>query len=316
MGTHPRLPGLTADREPGEAMPLVLAADAGASRRAFLTKVAIGGAALTVGSQLVPATRLLPTSGAQEGGEALALDEDETRMEFLASIALAASEAYRAAAARTTDPLPEPVAEVVAAFGQHHSQQATTFLGLLPEGYDIESLAPNATLLAEQTSALDGADGAEAVLGALRSLEESLAATHFVALGALESQDDARVVATALPVCAQHATVLGVLEGRAPADVLPEAQTGEGALALADHPVTGGTEGGAEGGQDSTTTTANDGGDGPDANGEGGTGQTGEGTDTGGGGATDEGGTGGGDSGQGQGGQGQGGAGSDETTEG
>lgn len=286
MGIHPRLPGLTADREPGEVLPAALA-DAGSSRRAFLTKVAVGGAALTVGSQLLPATRLLPTSGAQEGEEALALDADGTRLEFLASVALAAAATYRAAAERTTDPLPEPVAEVAAAFGRHHSQQADTLKALLPEGYDLEGLVANPTLVSTQATALEEADGPEGVLGVLRALEDSVAATHFAALGAFESQDDARLVATALPVCAQHATVLGALEGLAPADLLPEAQGGDGALTPAAYPVAPATEGGAEGGD--STTTSNVGGDGPEGGGEGDTGQSGEGTDSSGGGATDDG---------------------------
>lgn len=259
-----------------------LAADDGSSRRAFLTKVAIGGAALTVGSQLVPATRLLPTSGAQEGDE-VALDPDETQARFLASLSLAAEQVYRTAAGTS---LPEPVVELVEAFGAHHRSQATTLVTLLPESATIETIPANPTVLAQQTEAVAGASGAEGVLGALQSLEEALAATQFAAVGTLTSQDDARLVATLAPVCAQHATVLGALAGQAPADLLPEVQVAEGALSETDNPV-GEVEAEEDAPSGSTTTETPGGGEGAEPGGEGDAGETGDGTESSSGGGSD-----------------------------
>lgn len=259
-----------------------LAADDGSSRRAFLTKVALGGAALTVGSQLVPATRLFPPSGAQEEGE-VALGADETQVRFLASLSLAAEQVYRTAAATA---LPEPVVELVEAFGTHHRGQATTLVALLPESVTIDTVPANPTVLAEQTMAVEGAAGTDAVLGALQSLEEALAATLFAAVGTLESQDDARLVATLAPVCAQHATVLGALAGQAPADLLPEVQDAEGALSEADNPV-GEVTSEDDAPTGDSTTTPNQGGEGAEPGDEGDAGETGDGTESSGGGAAD-----------------------------
>lgn len=284
MGIHPRLPGLTTDRDPGPAVTAALADD-GSSRRAFLTKVALGGAALTVGSQLVPATRLIPLSGAQEESE-VTLDADETQARFLASIALAANQAYRAALARSGRPLPEPVAEVVRAFGAHHDRQAATLVTLLPDTVTLDTIPANAAFLAEQTAAVEGAGSTDEVLGALRSLEEAVAATQFAAVGTLESQDDARLVATLVPVCAQQATVLGTLAGQGLAEVLPEAQDDAAALDPAAYPV-GEVETESDAPGDTAPTTG-PGGDGAEGDGEGGTGQTGDGTESSGGGATDD----------------------------
>lgn len=288
MGIHPRLPGLTSDREPAEAIPgPALAAEAGPSRRAFLTKVAVGGAALTVGSQLVPATRLLPVSGAQDGTDGAddgpALDDDDLQIQFLASVALASSAVYRAAVGPdAATALPEPVVVVLRGFGSHHARQASDLVALLPEGTEV---AANPSIVAEQTAALDGAADTEAVLAQLRTLSEAVAATHFAALGTLTSQFDARLVAATLPVVAQHATVLGSLGGLPAEELLPAEQGDEGLLTVADHPVGGG--GAEEESPGDTTTTTNEGGTGAEPDGEGGTGQPGDGTETGGGGAED-----------------------------
>lgn len=291
MGIHPRLPGLTSDREPAEALPApVLAADAAESRRAFLAKVAVGGAALTLGTQLVPVTRLLPLSGAQE--EAVELDADETIVEFLVSIALAGSEAFRAATGSSTVALPEPTVELLEVFGSHHADQGAALLALLPEGHEVVA---NPGLVEAQTQALSAAGDPAGVLTVLRDLSDAVAATHFAALGELESQPDAAAVGSALPVVVQHSTLISALLEAGPEALLPPVQTEEGALEPGQYPVGDPAEEGegstpsSEGGGN-TTTTANDGGEGAEPGEGGGTGQDADGTESSGGGATDEGG--------------------------
>ncbi len=273
MGTDPRLPGLTTDD--------------GASRRAFLTKVAIGGAALTVGSQLVPATRLFPTSGAQEEEGETELDGIDTQTRFLASLSLAAAEAYRTAA--TTSSLPEPMIEVVRAFGAQHHDQAAALVTLLPEEITIETIPPNPSVLAETKTAIEGAGDPPAVLGALRSLEEAITATQADAIGTVTSDGYVSLIATLTPICAQHSTVLGALAGQGPTDLLPDSQDTEqdieAALRVAEHPV-GEVE--AEGDAPSgSTTTESQGGEGAEPGDEGDAGETGDGTESSGGGASD-----------------------------
>ncbi|QYG93746.1 twin-arginine translocation signal domain-containing protein [Iamia sp. SCSIO 61187] len=267
---------------PPRPQPTAVAADAldgDATRRSFLKKVALGGAAAAVGTQLLPLDRLVPGAGAQEDGDSGGdsstetteagtesetgpeLTPDQERITFLAGIALAGAAAFRAAAgdegtdgasegeesedasgdATTTTlppievpPLAEPVVEVLRVFGSHHSQQATA----MNAGLEVVVEAPNSTLLTEVRSGLSSAADEAAVLELLRDLSERIAATHLEALGEIEDSTDAQLVATALPVVAQHAVVLGTV---APTPVpleelIPEEQTTDGALTQAEYP--------------------------------------------------------------------------------
>lgn len=283
---------------PPRPQPAAVAADVldgDATRRSFLKKVALGGAAAAVGTQVLPLDRLVPRAGAQEDGESdegetggiegddvgnsdestetteagsetesetgPELTPDQERIAFLAGIALAGAAAFRAAAgdagtgggaegeeseeepsgSTTTTlppievpPLAEPVVEVLRVFGSHHSQQASAMNG----GLEVVVEAPNATLLTEVRSALSSATDEAAVLELLRDLSERIAATHLQALGDIEDSTDAQLVATALPIVAQHAVVLGtVAQDPVPLEeLIPEEQTTDGALTEAEYP--------------------------------------------------------------------------------
>lgn len=272
---------------PPRPQPIAVAADAldgDATRRSFLKKVALGGAAAAVGTQMLPLDRLVPGAGAQEGGggdsstdttepgseteseAAPELTPDQERLTFLAGVALAGAAAFRAAAgdegtggtpgegseaapsdSTTTTlppievpPLAEPVVEVLRVFGSHHSQQATA----MNDDLEVVVDAPNTTLLTEVRSALGSAADETAVLELLRDLSERIAATHLQALGEIEDSTDAQLVATALPIVAQHAVVLGtVAPSPAPLEELvPAEQTTDGALTEADYPSRSGPE--------------------------------------------------------------------------
>lgn len=262
------------------------AVESDATRRAFLKKVALGGAAAAIGTQVLP-LRALAQEGEGEDGEgaggddptsettepgtegeseepAVELTPDEERVTFLAGIGLAAATIYRAATGDeaededdeettttapssttttlppiTVPPLAEPVVEVLRVFGSHHSQQATGLNTLLTTLVE----AANGTLVAEVRGALDGAADEAAVLGILRDLEERIAATHLQAIADLEDVNDAKLVATALPVVSQHALVLGQI-GATPTpleELVPEEQTTDGALDEATYPSDGTT---------------------------------------------------------------------------
>lgn len=303
------------------------AVDADATRRAFLKKVAIGGAAAAIGTQVLP-IRAFAQEGEGEDGEgaggddptsdttapgteteseepAVELTPDEERLTFLAGIALAGATVYRAAtgdeatedpvvpeegAPSTTTttlpviavpPLAEPVVEVLRVFGSHHSQQASSLNGLLTTA--VES--PNGALVSEVRGALGTSTDEAAVLGILRDLEERIAATHLQAIADLEDVNDAKLIATALPVIGQHAVVLGSI-GTTPApleELVPEEQTTEGALDEAAYPSDGATAPQDAGG--TPDEDANAGGEGvdPDTGGE----SPGDGTESSGGGAED-----------------------------
>lgn len=293
------------------------AVDADATRRAFLKKVAIGGAAAAIGTQVLPLRGFAQEEGGSEGEEStVELTPDQERVTFLAGIGLAAAIVYRAATGDeatgdeeeseetpssttttlppiTVPPLAEPVVEVLRVFGSHHSQQATALNGLLTTAVT----APNGSLVAEVRGALGQATDETAVLGILRDLEERIAATHLQAIADLEDVNDAKLVATALPVVSQHAVVLGQV-GETPApleELIPEEQTTDGALDEATYPADGTTA--PEGVPGPTDEDANAGGEGvdPDSSSSGGTedgtessgGGAGDGTDTGAGGAAD-----------------------------
>jgi prolyl-tRNA editing enzyme YbaK/EbsC (Cys-tRNA(Pro) deacylase) len=244
VGIHPpRLPDPTA-----EAVEPV-----GHSRRGFLTRVAVGGAVLAVGTQVVPTGGLLPL-GAQED-DPVVLDADETTVQFLASIALAAADAHRAGA--DVAGIPETTVEVIRSFGANHRSQAAAFNGVIPE--EAEVTVPNETLLGEATAALAGADGEEAVLTVLRDMTEQIAATQLAALESGENQFDARTIAAALGTVSQQAVVLAVLGGESVEAATPATQTTDGALTVADYPVSfPDEEGAAEDApaEEGSTTTA------------------------------------------------------------
>jgi hypothetical protein len=222
VGIHPpRLPDPTTE----VVEPL------GHSRRGFLARVAVGGAALAVGSQVVPVGGILPL-GAQEEDE-VALDADETTVQHLASVALAAAEAHRTGA--EAEGLSESTVEVIRSFGGHHRSQAAALNGLIPEEALVE--VPNETLLDEVTSALAGASGEEAVLAVLRDMSEQVVATHLAALESVEDQNVAAPIAAAMATVSQHAVVLAVLGGESAEAASPETQSTEGALTPSSHPV-------------------------------------------------------------------------------
>ncbi len=262
------------------------AVESDATRRAFLKKVALGGAAAAIGTQVLPLRAFAqeeeeesdqdgdgagpddPTSETTEPGtqgeseEPVELTPDEERITFLAGIGLAAATIYRAATGDeatdeeeedgeestttapssttttlppiTVPPLSEPVVEVLRAFGSHHSQQSTGLNTLLTTAVD----AANPGLVTEVRDALGAAADEAAVLDVLRDLEERIAATHLQAIADLEDANDAQLVATALPVVGQHVVVLGQV-GATPApldELVPEAQTTDGALDEATYP--------------------------------------------------------------------------------
>ncbi|CAN5637937.1 MAG: twin-arginine translocation signal domain-containing protein [Iamia sp.] len=219
----PRLPDLNDPTGPTEP---------GTSRRGFLGRVAVGGAALAVGSQIVPVPGLAGIAGAQEEDGDAELTEDEKLVAHLASLSLAATQAYAQAVDPETSPLPEPVVEIVRVFGVNHSAQAAALNALLPVA--VEN--PNATYQEELGIEVSLASDLNTMLAVLRQMEESIAATHYVALGAIEDQNDAKTVAAAMPVVGQQAVVLGSLAEVPAAELVPDQQGATGNLPITSYP--------------------------------------------------------------------------------
>lgn len=198
------------------------------SRRHFLRNAGLGGLALSVGSSLVPMSRLLPAAWAEES-----MTEGELAA-FAQSVELAAVEAYTAAIG--TGLLDGSVVDVAEIFRGHHTDHAGALGGIASQDAVDE---PNQALLDALAPQLEDAADQEAVLTLAQDLENSAAATYFYALGVLQDRDAALAAATILPVEGQHAVVLGQALGQELEEYVPTFQGQDGAISPAEFPVNG-----------------------------------------------------------------------------
>jgi hypothetical protein len=200
------------------------------NRRRFLAKAAAGGALLTTGSLVAPIGRLLPAAGAQ------AASKDVELASFMASLELAAVEAYKAAAG--TGKLNNLVTEIGTMFAGHHQAHADALNQIV--GEDAAITKPNAAVLQQFGPQISSAANQDAVLEIAFSLEEAAASTYLSVLSDIADSRDAGVLATILPVEGQHATVLGTILGKDPSEFLIEFVTTDAALDPADYPLPAG----------------------------------------------------------------------------
>lgn len=200
----------------------------GASRRHFIRTAGLGGAALTLGSALVPMSRLMPAAWAQ--GQI----SDGDLAAFAESVELAAVAAYGAAG--ETGLLDPAVLDVANTFAGHHQEHAGAFAGVAGDAATGE--ANQAVLDVFAPLIGDAADQA-ALLQIAQDLENGAASTYFFSLGILQDPTNAVAVATILPVEAQHAVVLGQALGQDLGEYVPSFENQETALNPADYPVNG-----------------------------------------------------------------------------
>ncbi len=177
-----------------------------AGRRSFLKKAAVGGAAITFGSALVPVSSLLSSAGAQ------ALTDVDIAV-FAESVELAAVEAYKAGAPLLS-PEVLPVAEL---FLGHHQEHAAAFGGIAG---DAATGAPNAALLEALMPTIAGLTDEAGVLEFARGIENQAAVTYAFALTALQDPGAAQGTATILPVEEAHSAAISVALGQLDPEVL------------------------------------------------------------------------------------------------
>jgi hypothetical protein len=206
------------------------AARLGPSRRQLLQRAASGGAMLTIGTSLVPVSRLLPSAAAQAPS-----DVDLAR--FAASVELAAVAAYQVAidSGKVTD---AAVGAAATTFQSHHAEHAGAFNGLATAN-GAEAAPANATILAEFGPMLEAAADQAAMLEIAYQLEEAAASTYLFSLGVLTVPEAFSAVATILPIESQHATVLGTVLGKGTGEYLPAFITRDAALDPAAVPIEG-----------------------------------------------------------------------------
>lgn len=199
-----------------------------ASRRELFRKAGIGAGALTLGSVVLPFSKILPAA-AQEEPELT----DADIAAFAESVELAAVEAYAAAAA--TNKLAAPVVQAATTFAGHHREHAAAFGGAAGAKATGK---PNPLLLQSVGDQLKNARDQEGILQIAFDLEGAAAGTYLFALGALKSEDALKLAASILPVESQHAVVLGQVMGKAAEDFVPSFENQSQAIDPAKFPTT------------------------------------------------------------------------------
>src|SRR5205085_7812250 len=171
------------------------------SGRDLALTAAVAGAAVTLGSTVLPLNRLVSASAAD-------LD-DATIAAFAASVEYTAVAAYKAAAAsgKVTTPA---VGAAAMLFASHHKEHGDAFQSA--SGGKIAKDATNPKLLKALSDQLTAAKSEKDVVKIAYDTENAAAATYLFALGALQSADALKLTASILPIESAHAVVLaGVL---------------------------------------------------------------------------------------------------------
>lgn len=198
------------------------------SRRNLMKTAALGGAAVTIGSMVLPLNKLVSAS-AQE------LD-DATIAAFAASVEYAAVAAYKAAAGSgkvTT----AAVGAAATMFLKHHQEHGDAFLSA--SGGKWEKDKANPKLIEALGKQLTDAKNEKDVVKLAYDTENAAAATYMFALGALQSADALKLTASILPVESAHAVVLAGVLGLPATDTsyLPPFETNEAALSPTAFPL-------------------------------------------------------------------------------
>jgi hypothetical protein len=199
------------------------------SRRSFVKKVGVGGAVVSLGSALVPVSRLVPAAWAQ-GDDAELSDADIAG--FAESVELAAVAAYEAAVG--TGLLDPTATEVGTLFAGHHADHGAAFASLAGDAATGEA---NATVLEAFGPMIEAATDQAELLTIAKQLEEHASSTYVFALGALTTTEAAAATATVLPIESQHAVVLGQFLELPIGDYMPVFETTDEALDPAEYPV-------------------------------------------------------------------------------
>jgi Ferritin-like domain len=199
------------------------------SRRQFVKRAGLTSALFTLGTTVLPASRLLPAAWGQSEGGML---DDLTIAKFAQQVELAAVAAYQAAA--DTGKLDATATEVGTTFAGHHSDHAAAFGSFA--GDEATDIPNQAVLDAFAPMIADAADQA-ALLEIAFQLEQGAASTYHFALGVL-GPEAAAAVSTILPIEAQHAVVLGGFLGKPLEDYVPGFETSDAALSPETYPLT------------------------------------------------------------------------------
>lgn len=208
------------------------------SRRRFLASLGAGGVALGVGvrGDAAGAVRGVRAAAQAEGDEAA----DADAAAVIESLELAAAAFYDQTGRGGTVANPAAIA-MLADFARHHREHAAAFAGIA----GAKALGkPNTRLLQTFVDQLEQKQTEEEVLRLAYDLETAMTSTHLTSLGDVGDGDLVELLASVLPVEAQHATAAGRAAGFAASRAVPELENLDLALDVTQFPVT------------TTTTTA------------------------------------------------------------
>lgn len=185
----------------------------GATRRNLLRNAAMGGAALTIGSAVLPYDRLF--AGMASAADALT---DADIAGYAGGVELAAVAAYKAAisSGKVTD---KAVGAAATVFMGHHQDHANAFN---KAAGDKAQKVPNKTILAAVGGQIGKAVDQKAILEIAFSVENAAAATYLFAIGALKDPGALALTASILPVEAQHAVILGTVLKKTTLELFPD----------------------------------------------------------------------------------------------
>jgi Ferritin-like domain len=196
-------------------------------QRTLVRAAGLGGAAVALGSVLVPMGRLVSAAGAQSGDAGVAA--------FAESVELAAVAAYMAAA-QSGKVTTKAVLDAATTFAGHHKEHGAAFGAAAGSAATAKA---NQKLLDVVAPQLQAAADEKAVLEIAYSLENAAAATYLFALGALTSTAALQLTASILPVESQHAIVLGTVLAKPATDktYLPSFQSEDEAVTPDKFPI-------------------------------------------------------------------------------
>lgn len=256
------------------------------SRRTFLARAAVGGAVASVAATASPLGGWLAPSEA--AAQALA---DDQFAQFVAPLELAAVQVYQAAL--DGGQLSDAWSDRVLILQGHHQEVADALTELLPDG---ETATPLAAFAGPGRLGITGAADEDEVLGTLAGVEDTLSATHLLALASITDPTTAKLASQVLASEGQAAAALGTAAGVAVEGLTPSAASTDAAIepgSLTDEASggddtgtdsgSGGTDSGSSGNAGSGSTDSSDGSGGSgDNSGGGDSGGSGSGSDSGG----------------------------------
>jgi rubrerythrin len=161
-------------------------------------------------------------------------DEGDAAIAALAErVELTAVEAYEQAL-RGETVTTAPVRDVLRLFAAHHRAHARAFAAAAG---DAATGRPDRSVGDEVARRLEAAGDEAAALEALFGLEQTAAATHLFALGALRVPETLRLTASILPVESQHVAVLGATMGKPIDQYVPDFESQDAAVETGKSPV-------------------------------------------------------------------------------